>query len=276
MRLIPFLVGTLASSACFAMSTAAGGAAAHFTFNEGGNGFHAVVADIKNPNITATTQLSPRLTNIWGMLGKSQPVAAITGTFFAYENQKPVADVLVNGQLKATGYRGSIIAVDWYGNVSIVNAQVQKPFDYLGYRYALRGGVRVVDKGTIAPNPRAQGFRDPAISGSAARTGVGLTESGKIILLATREKVTLTTFGKAMKTQGAVDAVALDGGGSTMLYFNGDVKISPNRGLNNLFLIEKRSPFDADFQNHLSRMSESQSKGALQGVLDSYSRPTQR
>lgn len=269
-------IGTLLIASAFGSTTAADGTAAHYTFMNENAGYHAVLADITSNKISATTQMSSRLTNLWGLIGKNQPVAAITGTFFAFENQLPVADVVVNGKQTAFGYRGSVIAVDWYGNISILNAETRKPFDYFAYRYALRGGIRVVDKGTINPNPRAQGFTDSRIWGSAARTGVGITSSGKVLLMATRESVTLSAFGRAMKAQGAVDAVALDGGGSTMLYFNGSVKISPNRPLSNLFLIEKRSPFDADFQTHLTRITEAQSKGALKGVLDSYLIPGQR
>ncbi|MFM9872841.1 MAG: phosphodiester glycosidase family protein [Fimbriimonadaceae bacterium] len=250
-----------------ALSTVADGAAAHYTFQYGSAGFHAILADTSSPSITATAQFHPRLTNVWNMIAETQPIAAITGTFFAYENQHPVADIVINGEQKATGYRGSILAIDWYGKVSIQNAITRKPFDYLGYRYAMRGGVRVVDKGEVKPNPRSQGFTDPAIWGSAARTGVGITKSGKIILVATTNRVSLSTFGKALKSQGAVDAVSLDGGGSTMLYFNGDLKISTSRGLCNLFLIEKKSAFDDEFRSYLNRISESQTKGALQNVL---------
>ncbi len=256
-----------------AFSTTADGATAHYTFSYGKAGFHAILADTSSDSITATAQFHPRLTNVWNMISKTQPVAAITGTFFAYESQQPVADIVINGEQKATGYRGSILAIDWYGKVSIQDAITRKPFDYISYRYAMRGGVRVVDKGVVNPNPRAQGFTDPAIWGSAARTGVGITKSGKIILVATTNKVTLSTLGKAFKSQGAVDAVSLDGGGSTMLYFNGDLKISTSRGLCNLFLIEKKSAFDSEFKSYLSRISENQTRGALQSVLSSYTTP---
>lgn len=256
-----------------AFSSTADGAAAHYKFKYGNAGFQAVLADTSSPTITATAQFHPKLTNVWNMIEKTQPIAAITGTFFAFENQKPVADVVINGEQKATGYRGSILAIDWYGKVSIQNGITRKPFDYLAYRYAMRGGVRVVDKGVIKPNPRAQGFTDPAIWGSAARTGVGITKTGKIILAATTNRVTLSTLGKALKSQGAVDAVSLDGGGSTMLYFNGDLKISTSRGLCNLFLIEKKSPFDEEFRSYLKRISESQTKGSLQNVLQSSNTP---
>jgi exopolysaccharide biosynthesis protein len=256
-----------------ALTTTAEGAAAHYTFSYGNAGFHAILADTSSDTITATAQFHPRLTNVWNMIAKTQPVAAITGTFFAYESQQPVADIVINGEQKATGYRGSILAIDWYGKVSIQNAVTRKPFDYLAYRYAMRGGVRIVDKGEVNPNPRAQGFTDPAIWGSAARTGVGITKAGKIILIATKNSVSLSTFGKAFKSQGAIDAVSLDGGGSTMLYFNGDLKISTSRGLCNLFLIEKKSAFDSEFRSYLSRISETQTKGALQNVLSTYNTP---
>lgn len=241
--------------------------AKHYTFQYGKAGFHAVQADLSSANVCASTHYSPRLTNVWKMISDAQPIAAVTGTFFAFENQKPVADVIVDGVVKAHGYRGSVLAVDWFGKVSIQNAAVKQPFDYLAYRYALRGGVRVVDKGKVAPNPRAQGFTDSGIWGSAARSAVGVTKSGKVLLVATKNSVSLSTLGKALVAQGAVDAVSLDGGGSTMLYFDGDIKIQPNRRLSTLFMIERRNPYDQLFKTHIEKIAEEQSRGAVQGVL---------
>ncbi|MBX3108094.1 MAG: phosphodiester glycosidase family protein [Fimbriimonadaceae bacterium] len=256
-------------ASAFGFSTSADGAAAHFTFVSGDRGYHAVVADTGSDLITPTAQVAPRLTNVWRLISQSQPVAAITGTFFAWENGKPVADVVVDGTQVATGYRGSILAVDWFGKPHILDTPTRKPFDYHAYRYAVRGGVRVLQSGVVANNPRSQGFTDSSIWGSAARTAVGITATGKLMFVATRSSVTLSALGKAMKSQGAVDALAMDGGGSTMLYFDGDLKISPNRGLCNLLLIEKRSPYDEAFRTYLARLGQTQAEGSLKGVMDS-------
>lgn len=240
---------------------------AYGKFKHGRAWFHCVTADLNRTQIAATAYYSPRLTSASRTLGKVQPIAAVTGTFFAFENQQPVADVVIDGKLVANGYRGSVLGVDWFGKVKIFDAAVRTPVDFFAYRYALRGMVRVLRNGEKCPDPRSQGFRDPRIWGVAARTGVGLTKSGKLVMVATSNGITLSELAQALKNRGAVDAVSLDGGGSTMLYYMGSVKVSPNRGLSTLFMVEKRSPFDAQFNDHLSRLGWNQAGGAVKGAL---------
>src|SRR5690606_4381647 len=79
------------------------------------NWFHSVISDLNREEITTTAHYSPRLTRFWSVASQYQPIAAITGTFFAWENQQPVADVIIDGQQKASGKVGSVLAVDWYG-----------------------------------------------------------------------------------------------------------------------------------------------------------------
>lgn len=231
-------------------------------FKHGSAYYHVVLADVTSREISATAHYSPHLTSSRKVIGQIQPVAAVTGTFFAFENQQPVADVVIDGEIKATGYRGSVLAVDWFGRVKVFDAPVRKEVDFFSYRYALRGMVRILRDGQKCPDPRSQGFRDSRIWGSAARTGVGLTKSGKVIMVATQNSVTLSSLALALKSRGAVDAVSLDGGGSTMLYYMGSTKVSPNRPLSTLFMIEKRDPYDATFHEHLARITRGQTIGA--------------
>jgi hypothetical protein len=243
------------------------GPTAHVTFKSGKAYYHAIHVDMSRTDIAATTHYSSRLRSFSSTAQEVQPIAAITGTFFAWENQQPVADVIVNGQKEATGYRGSVLAVDWFGKVSIFDAPVKKPVDYFPYRHALRGMVRVLRDGKVCPDPRSQGFRDARIWGSAARTGVGLTAKGKLVMVATANSVTLSQLAAALKSRGAVDAVSLDGGGSTMLYYRGKYKISTSRPLSTVFMIEKKNVYDELYTKHMQRIGWNQSSGALQGVL---------
>ena len=80
------------------------------------------------------------------MIGKDQPIAAITGTFFSPECSTPVADVLVDGDLKAKGNRGMSSglprrrsarwsALAWGGAADGVRIQPQR--EYVGQRLAI-------------------------------------------------------------------------------------------------------------------------------------------
>ena len=229
--------------------------------------YHAVIANMSGDAVMAETLYRPRLTSIWSFMGDSQPVAAITGTFFAFENQQPVADVLVDGALVANGRRGSVLAVDWFGRVSIFDAKFKQELDWFPYRYALRGLVRVVSDGKVNPNPKAQQFRDSAIWGNAARTGVGLTANGKLVMIATKNKATLSDLGNAMKKLNVVNGVALDGGGSTALYYRGSLVVPPSRRLSTLFAVHERNPLDAAYQRHIRSVAETQSDRAIKAAF---------
>jgi exopolysaccharide biosynthesis protein len=196
-----------------------------------------VIADLRNADIHPETTHSNRLTSVWNMIRPRQPIAAITGTFFNPRSQRPVADVVVDGKLVARGNRGSAIGVDWYGRVHIIDTKFKKDMDWMAYRYLLRGTVRIVSQGRVTCDPKGQRFKDSRIWGKAARTAVGKTSDGRLVLIATNSAVTLSQLGHAMVSAGVRDAVSLDGGGSTCLYYKGSLVISPKRKLSNLFLV---------------------------------------
>jgi len=204
--------------------------------------YHVVTADLNSGQIEARTVHSPQLISVWSLLGHGKPVAAITGTFFSFGSQKPIADVLVDGNLVAQGSRGSGIGVDYFGAVKILKQSFRKGVDWRDYRYGLRGAVMVVSNGKVCPDPKSQRFRDKKIWGHAARTGIGLTKNGKLVMMATKSKITLSQLGKAMRTRGVVDGISLDGGGSTCLFYQGSLVVPPLRKLSNLFVLSRKPP----------------------------------
>lgn len=203
----------------------------------GGHGYHVVTADVRSPRLSLATSHSKHLQSVWRLLSNRGAVAAVTGTFFAPRSQTPVADVVVDGTVVAKGARGSVIAADWYGNVHIFDSGYAQAVDWFEYRYALRGAVRLVRDGRVAPDPKAQHFRDSRIWGRAPRVAAGTTRTGKLVLVATSQNVTLSELGRAMVAAGAVNAVNLDGGGSTAMYYKGRLVVAPKRKLSNLLLI---------------------------------------
>jgi exopolysaccharide biosynthesis protein len=48
-------------------------------------------------------------------------------------------------------------------------------------------------------------------------------------------------LGKAMKSRGVQDAVSLDGGGSTCLFYQGSLVVPPQRKLSNLFVLSRKA-----------------------------------
>jgi exopolysaccharide biosynthesis protein len=204
--------------------------------------YHQVIADVGSGMVSPGTVYAGRLESPWQLVSKSQPIVAITGTFFGTGNGHPVADVLVDGSLMARGNRGSGIGVRQNGTVDIFDKGFKHRVDWSTYQFGLRGAVRLVSNGKVQPNPRAQRFHDPRIWGRASRTALGLTRSGKLLIVATRQNVTLSELGQAMVRHGALDAISLDGGSSTCMYYRGKMLIHPARRLSNMFVVCDGAP----------------------------------
>jgi len=199
--------------------------------------YHVVIANVADPAVEASTVLYRGLSTVWNLVRTPHACAAVTGTFFAPRSGYPVGDVVVDGTLKVFGRRGSAMAIDYYGQPHVFDTEFGKSVDWSPYRWALRGTVRLVRDGRPSPNPKAQKFHDRRIWSRVARTGAGVTQSGKLVLIATTSPVTLTEFARAMIKLGVRDAVNLDGGSSTCLFYRGIVVIRPGRRLSNMLVL---------------------------------------
>lgn len=205
--------------------------------------FHVVKADLASGLVNSSAVYHRGLTSSWKLVSGSNATVGITGTFFAPASGYPVGDVLVDGDLKVKGYRGSAVGVDHFGGVKIFDTRFKQEYDWSQYKFGIRGAVRIVSNGQVNPNPKAQRFRDRRIWGKASRTAIGLDKNGKLILVATKNSVTLSELGKAMVSRGVVNAISMDGGGSTCLYYRGKMVIGTGRGLSNMFVLQEKSMF---------------------------------
>jgi hypothetical protein len=96
-------------------------------------------------------------------------------------------------------------------------------------------GPLLVDKGKIVLNAKADGCKDPKmLCGSGARSAVGLTRDGTMLMVASSG--TLKQLAIVMKNLGCVQAMNLDGGNSSGLWFKGDYVRKPGRLISNALL----------------------------------------
>jgi len=97
--------------------------------------------------------------------------------------------------------------------------------------HALGGGPLLVREGRICVNGQAERFRPDVTQGTRARSAVGLTREGEIILVAIEKPgMTLHELAATMLRLGAVQAMNLDGGGSTAMIVNGKLLNIPEDG----------------------------------------------
>jgi len=97
-----------------------------------------------------------------------------------------------------------------------------------GVRYAVGGGPTIVKNGRVRVTARKEGFGSHIASGRAPRTAIGYTPAGVTLMVTVDGRVprhsvgcTLQELARIMIDLGAVAAINLDGGGSTVMVING-------------------------------------------------------
>ncbi|MED4351577.1 phosphodiester glycosidase family protein [Schinkia azotoformans] len=104
---------------------------------------------------------------------------------------------------------------------------------------AIAAGPRLVTDGKITVDFDKEGFKDPKIrTQSDARSAIGITKDQKLIFLTTTS--TIIDLAEIMKQAGAYQAMNLDGGASSGLYYNDKYIWTPDREISNAILVIKK------------------------------------
>lgn len=209
-----------------------------------------ITVNLNSPEVRVALSLSRRgrgfSETFPAMMARTTPAAAITGTFFATDSLLPIGDIVIDGHLAHFGGRGAALCLTQNpatgGTLAAMrpNAGIWRHTDWSGYDTVLAGGMWLVRGGELALDPKAQGFRDPSLFRPNPRVAVGITPANKLLLVATGKRVTLRRWAQMLRGLGAVDALNLDGGSSTGMYFQGYPVIRPRRALTNALLVYTR------------------------------------
>lgn len=102
------------------------------------------------------------------------------------------------------------------------------PADFARYPQILGAGPLLVQNRQIVLNAKAEGFSDAFIREKAARSAIGTTASGTLLIAAVHNRAlgagpTLAEIALVMQKLGCIDALNLDGGSSTSLYLGGQL-----------------------------------------------------
>lgn len=99
------------------------------------------------------------------------------------------------------------------------------------------GGPLLVHNGAVVRDPcGAEGFAAD-VCRRTAQTGVGLSADGRTYIVIAAENVTAEELGERLLAYGAVEAIKLDGGGSTQLWYDGTTKIGGDRAVANAIVV---------------------------------------
>jgi hypothetical protein len=199
-----------------------------------------VVADLNSPYVRVGVVTARRLgtaESVWDLLGRSKPTAAVTGTYFSSTSKLPVGDIAMEGERVHFGGVGTALCVTYDNQVRFIRQRLHRQHDWRDYRLVLGAGPRLLQGGKVALYPPGEGFRDRRVYARGKRVAVGVTKHNKLLLVVVERPLTLRQLAWVMLALGATDAIALDGGGSTCLYYRGALKVPPKRKLTNLLVV---------------------------------------
>lgn len=202
---------------------------------------HVVQVDVTRPEVrvaVATARNGIGTYDTWSrMIDRTRPTAAVTGTYFCPDTAVPVGTIVAQGRTIHEGYVGTALALRHGRGPRLVTCSPGVAYDWSPFDTVLRAGPRLVTRGHFDIWPRGEGFRDPAISGLKKRAALGVTRSGKLILVAVEKPVRLGTLASLMHHAGAREAMCLDGGSSTGLFYAGKTRVKPRRVMTNLLVV---------------------------------------
>lgn len=244
---LPVLSGTLMKAGSSAVTSA------KHTYKVGSRSFsvQTVTVSLLHPSVRLDAVLAGNTVGKTEALGsiakRSGAVAAINGTFFdAYTEgayKAPYGYIISGGKMlkNSPGDRRTVFAYDRNLLAELIpGSQFSARFQSGTVEGALQAGPRLLVNGSVSLNVAAEGFKDPKIlTGGGARSALGLTRDHKLILLTTGG-ATIPQLAQIMKQAGAYQAMNLDGGASSGLYYNGKYLTTPGRLISNALVVSTR------------------------------------
>jgi uncharacterized protein YigE (DUF2233 family) len=220
---------------------AAASAVAHRETVAAGVRVHVVQVDPSRQEVTlavATSANGIGFRDSWsGMIDRVRPAAAITGTYFCTRTAVPIGSIIVGGEQVHRGLIGTAFTYSPAGGAQVITTRPGREYDWRGYDLVLRAGPRLLTGGQQTLWPAAEGFKDPNVFARKKRTALGVTAHGKVLMVATSQPVLLRELAAAMRALGAREAMAMDGGNSTGLYYRGKSHVVPGRSLTNMLVV---------------------------------------
>ncbi|GGG00428.1 hypothetical protein GCM10010912_51660 [Paenibacillus albidus] len=242
---LPVLNGTLIQPTSPAVVSA------NQTYKVGGKSFRVqtVTVSLLHPKVNLDVILAGntvgKVEALNSLAKRSGAVAAINGTFFdAYTKgsyKAPYGYIVSGGKMlkNSSGDRRAILTLDRNNLADIIpGLDFTKHFNAGAIESGLQAGPRLLVNGKVSLNVTAEGFKDPKIlTGGGSRSALGLTRDHKLILL-TSGGATIPQLAGIMKQAGAYQAMNLDGGASSGLYYNGKYLTAPGRLISNAIVVK--------------------------------------
>lgn len=223
------------------------------TFKVGKKSFNVqmVTISLLHPKIEMDVVLAGntvgKVEELSSLAKRNNAVVAINGTFFdAYttgEYKAPYGYIISGNEVlkQSSGDHRTIFTYDKNHLVELIpGTDFLDHFQQGTIEGGLQAGPRLLTHGKVTLDVVKEGFRDPKIlTDGGARSALGLTRDHKLILMTT-SGATIPQLAEIMKQAGAYQAMNLDGGASSGLYYNGKYITTPGRKISNAIVIKNQ------------------------------------
>ncbi len=191
------------------------------------------IGGLKIDNINQPRMLSTHVIVFTGDWGKVSPQAPKYGINAVIQNGKVIKTSSQPCVIPENGYVISApeSKIKPFLNSNRFNLDVRMSPDWKGVNHILSGGPYLVKDGEVYVDMTAEKLT--SIGGRNPRTAIGYTKDNHLILLTADGRegasigLTLNELANTMKQLGCINAMNLDGGGSTVMYIGGKVVNKP-------------------------------------------------
>lgn len=188
---------------------------------------------VKLDNINQPRMLSTHVLVYTPEWGKYSPAAPKYGVGLQVVDDKIVKASANALEIPQSGYVISGPKSKLYAllNKKDVKLSIKTTPEWKGVKHIISGGPYLVKDGEVYVDMTAQKLG--AIGGRNPRSAIGYTSDNNLILVAVDGRegssigMTLMELANFMKSSGCIGAINLDGGGSTVMYVNGQIVNKP-------------------------------------------------
>jgi|GEM_PF-1255377 len=251
-RLFLILLLAILISFPIMIATAQGNANSSITFSSQrimGTPVYVIIADLNDPTVKIDIGLPEKgiahSESFTSFIKRRTPLAAVTGTYFDTRTLLPTGSIIVRGKMVHESHIGTAVYCLAGNRIKFADARAGEPCDMTGAECGLRTGPRLLENGGYALNPGREGFKHPGLFGARTRMALGVTANNHLLLVSVRKPITFSRLVGVMKALGAVDAVCLDGGTSSAMYYRGEFLRRPGRMLTNVIEVREDPAPDA-------------------------------
>lgn len=229
-----------------------------------GHPVDVIKIDLTNPRISVTPVVAKSFPNapekFENIIKREEPVAAINGNFFCKKTFKPVGDLVINGDLVYFGGVGTAMGIAADNKVEFIKVDKDRHINWDKYKAVISCGPRLIEDGAIVLNARAEGFTDPNLFAARNRSAVGITKDKQLLFVTIDSPVYFEDLALVMKDLGCRDAMNLDGGGSSGLYYRGDMIKNPSTPLPDAIVVHENELVPNVLSNMKDKMTEGEKR----------------